>query len=149
MVSNLLPAGNMETLQQIQASGWQHHRHSQHVVPVTRGIDSHFPREGSSSLRLQAWTSGTDETSGISSNLQYLRSRLPYGSPLLCRVLRGDVLHIRGWVNIAEPLQHHGDGLVIYDSIGGITMADRFHHTAGMEAFLFSQGCALKMVPSK
>ena len=50
-------------------------------------------------------------------------------------VLRGDVLHIRGWVNIAEPLQHHGDGLVIYDSIGGITMADRFHHTAGWKPF--------------
>ena len=135
--ANLLPAGNMETLQQIQAAGWQHHRHSQHVVQSLVELTPHFPREGSSSLRLQAWTSGTDVTSGISSNPtipSFLEAPVWITSPSV-PVLRGDVLHIRGWVNISEPLQHHGDGLVIYDSIGGITMADRFHHTAGWKPF--------------
>ena len=69
-----------------------------------------------------------------SSTPSFLESPVWITSPKVS-VQRGDVLHFRGWVNITEPLQHHGDGLVIYDSIGGITMADRFHHTTGWQPF--------------
>ena len=126
--ANQLKAGGMETLDQLQASGWQHHRHPNHAVQSLVELTPHFPREGSSSLRIQAWTAEPAVTPS------FLESPVWITSPKVS-VKRGDVLHLRGWINITEPLQHHGDGLVIYDSIGGITMADRFHHTTGWQPF--------------
>lgn len=126
--ANLLKAGNMEALQQVQSAGWQHHRHPQHSVQSLVELTPHFPREGSSSLRLQAWSSDASSTPS------FLEAPVWITSPAIS-VNQGDVLHIRGWINITEPLQHHGDGLVVYDSIGGITMADRFHHTTGWQPF--------------
>ena len=126
--ANQLKAGGMETLNRLQAAGWQHHRHPNHTVQSLVELTPHFPREGTSSLRIQAWTMEQSSTPS------FLESPVWITSPKVS-VQRGDVLHFRGWVNITEPLQHHGDGLVIYDSIGGITMADRFHHTTGWQPF--------------
>lgn len=125
---NQLKAGGMESLNQVQASGWRHHRHPQHIVQSLVELTPHFPREGTSSLRIQAWT--TQQTSTPS----FLEAPVWITSPEV-PVQQGEVLHIRGWVNITEPLQHHGDGLLVYDSIGGISMADRFHHTTGWQPF--------------
>ncbi|MBA62027.1 MAG: hypothetical protein CMJ76_06635 [Planctomycetaceae bacterium] len=126
--ANQLTAGSMEMLNQVQAAGWQHHRHPQHVVQSLVELTPHFPREGESSLRLQAWT--TEQASTPS----FLEAPVWITSPEV-PVRQGEVLHIRGWINITEPLQHHGDGLVVYDSIGGISMGDRFHHTTGWQPF--------------
>ncbi len=126
--ANQLKAGGMESLNQIRGAGWQHHRHPNHPVQSLVEITPHFPREGTSSLRLQAWMSETTTTPS------FLEAPVWITSPKV-PVQQGDVLHIRGWVNISEPLQHNGDGLVVYDSIGGITMADRFHHTTGWQPF--------------
>ncbi|MEE2676257.1 MAG: hypothetical protein VX876_04795 [Planctomycetota bacterium] len=126
--ANQLKAGGMENLKQVQAAGWQHHRHPHHVVQSLVELTPHFPREGTSSLRLQAWTTQSSITpSFLEAPVWITSGEIP--------VQRGEVLHIRGWVNITEPLQHHGDGFVVYDSIGGIGMADRFHHTTGWQPF--------------
>jgi hypothetical protein len=125
---NLLPASNMEDLNQMRRGGWQHHRDPNHSVKSLVEITSHNPREGNRCLRIQAWQDPNVAASSL------LFAPVWISSPSVA-VQAGDVLRIHGWVNIPAPLKHQGDGLVIYDSITGTVLADRFHHTAGWQSF--------------
>ena len=125
---NLLPASSMEDLSQMQRGGWKHHRDPNHSIKSLVEITSHDPREGNRCLRIQAWQDPTLTASSL------LSAPVWISSPSVT-VQAGDVLRIHGWVNIPAPLKHQGDGLVIYDSITGTVLADRFHHTAGWQSF--------------
>jgi hypothetical protein len=125
---NLLPGSNMEDLNQMRQGGWQHHRDPNHVVKSLVEITSHNPREGNRCLRIQAW-----QDPNLAAN-SLLSAPVWISSPSVA-VQTGDVLRIHGWINIPIPLKHQGDGLVIYDSITGTVLADRFHHTTGWQSF--------------
>jgi hypothetical protein len=125
---NLLLGSSMEDLNQMQRGGWKHHRDPNHSVKSLVEITSHNPREGNRCLRIQAWQNPNLAASSL------LSAPVWISSPSVA-VQAGDVLRIHGWVNIPAPLKHQGDGLVIYDSITGTVLADRFHHTAGWQSF--------------
>jgi hypothetical protein len=125
---NLLPGSSMEDLNQMRRGGWKHHRDTQHTVKSLVEITSHNPLEGNRCLRIQAW----QDPDIVASSL--LSAPVWISSPSV-DVQAGDVLRIHGWINIPAPLKHQGDGLVIYDSITGTVLADRFHHTNGWQSF--------------
>ena len=125
---NLLAGSSMEDLNQMQRGGWKHHRDPNHSVKSLVEITSHNPREGNRCLRIQAWQDPNLAASSL------LSAPVWVSSPSVA-VQTGDVLRIHGWVNIPAALKHQGDGLVIYDSITGTVLADRFHHTAGWQSF--------------
>ncbi|MBT6846778.1 MAG: hypothetical protein HOA14_05105 [Planctomycetaceae bacterium] len=125
---NLLPGSSMEDLNLMRRGGWKHHRDPDHSVKTLVELTSHNPREGNRCLRIQAWQDPDLATSSL------LSAPVWISSPSVA-VQTGDVLRIHGWVNIPVPLKHQGDGLVIYDSITGTVLADRFHHTSGWQAF--------------
>jgi hypothetical protein len=125
---NLLPGSSMEDLNQMRRGGWKHHRDPNHSIKSLVEITSHNPREGNRCLRMQAWQDPDTTASSL------LSAPVWISSPSVA-VQAGDVLRIHGWINIPAPLKHQGDGLVIYDSITGTVLADRFHHTAGWQSF--------------
>ncbi len=49
-------------------------------------------------------------------------------SPAL-RVNAGTVLRIEGWVRVPEPITRSVDGLMVFDSLGGEALAQRFDAT--------------------
>jgi len=126
--ANLLGGSSMENLQRMRQAGWQHHRHPDHPVNSLVELTPHFPREGQHCLRIQTWQPEGQSPASLLSAPVWITS------PVIS-VKKGDLLRIHGWINIPKRLQHQGDGLVIYDSITGTPLADRFHHTTGWQPF--------------
>ena len=50
-------------------------------------------------------------------------------------VQAGQIVRIQGWVKIPAAIRGSQDGLLIYDSLGGTPLAERFLQTKGWQEF--------------
>ena len=135
--TNRLQGGDFESLTSLVNRKWQYYRHPSHSIESVVSMSSEFVRQGRHCLKIN--TSISDDRLIDSS---FTESPMWLASPPVA-VHAGQMVKINGWVNIPEKLISNGDGLLVFDSIGGVSLAERFHQTSGWQPFTF-----LRMAPS-
>lgn len=124
---NRLPGGEMENLDSMFAAGWRHSLLDGSRVVTDVELSTQVPHGGQRSLHLHV---GADATNGSPAWIEavpvWVRS-----SPV--PVHRGQRLQIHAWVRVDRPIRGSVDGLVIFDSIGGIDLAQRITVTEGWQ----------------
>lgn len=120
-----LGGGDMESLDQLTQLGWRQQRRLPPGVAADVSISLQNPHSGRSALRLQAIAADRSKDGN------------PVERPLLwitsapVRVRLGQIARIHAWVNVPERLQGTHDGLLVFDSLGGLDLAERVHQTRG------------------
>lgn len=123
---NGLPAGDFESLEHMQRSGWQNHRIDTSALTTRVELSSERVVLGRKSLKLTVTptsTSGTVE-----------ETPLWIISPSV-KVQPNQMVQVHGWINIPQMIQGNMDGLKITDSSGGASLAERIVSTDGWEEF--------------
>jgi hypothetical protein len=108
--------------------GWQHVRYAEPGIKSGAELSPRDPRFGRFSLRL--WAQPTDPTEPpplVETPPVWIES------PGI-EVTAGELLRIRGWVRVG-PVAGSVDGLLIFDSTGGLPLAERIENTDGWKAF--------------
>jgi hypothetical protein len=129
--ANSLPAGDFEDLEHLRATGWQNISHAGNAVRTWVELSPQSPRGVGSSLRLQATAADPKSPPVVIEHapLQIISPPIP--------VRRGQLVRIGGWVRVPEPITASPDGVLIYDSLGGAMLGQRFQRTDGWQEFSF------------
>jgi len=129
--ANSLAAGGFESLEHLRATGWQNLSQAGETVRTWVELSPQSPRGAGTSLRLQATAVDpkTPPTALESPPLRIVSPPVP--------VRRGQLLRIHGWVRVPEQITASPDGLVVYDSVGGPALGERFQVTEGWHEFAF------------
>jgi len=127
---NRLPQGELEDLGAMLHAGWNHFQHPTPGLASEANLAPGAAHSGRFGLRLAARP--LDPESG-----QTLVESPPVWivSPAIS-LDAGQVVVIRGWVQIPAPLTGSVDGLVILDSISGEPLAERIGETVGWQEFV-------------
>jgi hypothetical protein len=133
---NVLIGGEFESLDHILQNGWRHVQHPQDGVRAWADLAAgnrpqETPNSGQFSLHLaaQPLTEAATGTLVESAPVWITSPEIP--------VTAGQVLRISGWVNVPKKIEGNLDGLLIFDSIGGDVMAERFPVTKGWQKFTY------------
>jgi hypothetical protein len=126
---NALAGGDFENLQLLQSSGWRNLVGQQPELGTAVELSLHAPHAGRSALRVQCWPAHMDQAPVIieSPPIAIISAPVP--------VRTGQILRIHGWARVPSPIQGSMDGLVIYDSLAGMDLAERIHETNDWREF--------------
>jgi hypothetical protein len=124
---NELAAGEFEDLAHLLETGWVQDRSAARGIESKVELSLDTPRAGRSSLKLEAWSTATDLTDVEAWPVWITSAPVP--------VRTGDLVRIRGWVRVPEPLKGSTDGLLIFESTSGAELAERVPVTAGWQPF--------------
>ena len=114
--------------------GWRHEQHQWEKDITGFAFLSEHPRPGGvgkRSLNLKVGSAKPPE-----SNVQVETAPIWITTPGI-PVSTGQLLCVSGWIYIEEQLKGTADGLIVWDSIGGDTLALRFNKTNGWRQFVF------------
>lgn len=126
---NVQVAGDMESLDQMLKAGWRQQRQTPAGVASDVSLSLQDPRAGRSALRLQAWAADVRQApQALDRPLVWITS-----SPIPVR--QGQLVRIHGWANVPRQLAASGEGLLVFDSIGGSELGDRIRLTQGWREF--------------
>ncbi|MCA9209589.1 MAG: hypothetical protein KDA55_14590, partial [Planctomycetales bacterium] len=128
--SNLLAGGEFEDLNHTLASGWQQHRRPIDHVAANVEFSLETPQSGRSCLRMQTWK--TDQQAAPT----VMEVAPLWITSAATPVEAGQVVRIHGWVKVPEAIEGSLDGLMIFDSFGGQSLAERVTRTGGWREFL-------------
>jgi len=123
--ANRLPGGDME-MRTLEQAGWIALSHRvAGTAPARRNISSVAAKSGQSGL----WLSVAPEN-------PQRRPRQLETAPLWVTtpampIEMGEMICVHGWIRIPQPLESTVDGLMIFDSLGGESLALRFTETGG------------------
>lgn len=134
---NRLGGGDFESLTSLVNQKWRYFRHANHAIESVVSLSSEFVRQGRHCLKINTSISDDHLLDGA-----FAESPMWLSSPPTT-VQAGQMVRINGWINIPEKLISNGDGLLVFDSIGGVSLAERFHQTSGWQPFTL-----LRMAPS-
>lgn len=148
---NVLPGGDFEDLESLLAAGWRHYqapapgvrceadlsgRVRTAAAPLQVGSipDGSFQRPqrtGRFCLRLAATATeaGAAEALVETPPVWITSPAVPVGA--------GQLLRISGWINVPQKIAGSGDGLVVFDSIGGAATAIHFDKPGAWQPFTF------------
>jgi len=123
---NLLPAGDFEDLPHLVRSGWRHDRDLPPGLQATVDLTTDDARAGRSALRIQVHSTTVTQAGD---NVPVTITSAPIA------VRHGRLARIRGWVKIPRDISGSRDGLLIYDSMSGRSLAERVTATRGWREF--------------
>lgn len=126
---NVQAAGDMESLDLMLSAGWQQQRTTESNFGAELSLSLSDPHSGRSALRLQTWATDPKRIPAALEKPPLVVSSSPVP------VRQGQTVRIRGWVQVPRRLAASGDGLVIFDSLGGPDLADRVRLTQGWREF--------------
>jgi hypothetical protein len=127
---NALPAGDFENLEHLRATGWHNTSLNSGPVRTLVELSPQTPHGGLSALRLAAWAAEAQPPpAAVETPPIQIRS-----APV--RVRAGQLVAIRGWVRVPQRIASSQDGLLVYDSITGPALAERFTATEGWREFV-------------
>jgi len=140
----VLPGGEFESLDLILSAGWRHYQFAQDGVQLEADLtrstrdekepavgEAYSPRPTSFCLRLAARPVDSRASTGMLESAPLWIESPPLG------VRAGQLLRITGKVSVGAPITGSFEGLMIYDSIGGDVLAQRFDRTEGWRAFSY------------
>ena len=125
--TNLLAGGDFESLEHMEGNGWQQSRAREPGIETAVELSLIAPRSGRSSLRLQVWSSVHNTIGDGGWPISITSAAVP--------VQPGQLIRIGGWVKVAETIRGSLDGLMIFDSCGGLDLAQRIEETEGWQEF--------------
>ena len=126
---NLVAGGDFDTIQTAMTGGWQHFWHETRRVQSRVDILPEASRSGPAGLRLAAlWTDPSIPPTPIETPPVWVTS-----PPIHVEV--GTLVRIHGWVHIPTPLTGSVDGLMIFDSMTGMALAERIGETTDWQSF--------------
>ncbi len=123
---NGLPAGDFESLEHMQRSGWENHRIDATNLSTRVELSSGQVVLGRKSLKM---TVTPNSSAGVVEE-----TPLWIVSPTV-KVQPNQMIQIHGWINVPQTLRGNMDGLMITDSFGGAALAERIISTDGWEEF--------------
>ncbi len=126
---NLLRGGEFDDLEPVRRAGWQHFQLPQRLVASSVELSHAGPHGGGYCLRLKndVAVKGDVPTIIESSPLWITTPAIP--------VSAGQVMQVHGWIRVPRPLTASVDGLMIVDSLGGESLAERIGQTRGWQEF--------------
>lgn len=125
---NVLPAGGFEDLSALEAAGWRHYRGADAGLATTVELAASAARQGASGLVLRA--TADDGQPAVETPPLWITS-----APV--RVKAGQLVRISGWVKLPRPVTGASDGLLIFDSAGGLPLALRIREPGEWREFVF------------
>jgi hypothetical protein len=125
---NLLPSGNFEDVHAQTAVGW---RHEQDVPAGMQAGAELYPyaHQGKYCLRLLAAMSSPTPQPALGG-----REFVRYTTPTIT-VHAGHAIRIGGWIKVPASVQASQDGVMIYDSLYGRSLALRFREQTDWQRF--------------
>ncbi len=124
---NRLPAGSCENLQLMVAAGWQHHKHQQEGVTTHVELARQDAHSGRYSLRLEA---RPEDASGEQRLLESPPVQV-VAAPAV--IPPNTIARIQMWVRVPKAIRGSRDGVLIADSLGGDSLAERVQKTEGWQ----------------
>ncbi len=116
---NLLPAGDFENLGHLRGYGWQNISLVSESVHGSVELSPLTPHGGTACLRLRAAaTDPRDQPAALElPPVKIVSPPIPVRS--------GQLVRIHGWIRVPQPIKSSQDGLLVYDSLAGIQLAER------------------------
>jgi hypothetical protein len=127
---SLLAGGDFENLQQMIGTGWRHFEHAQPNVQTTVELSPAAPYSGQFCLKITAQPHKPDAAATLIESTPLWITSAP------AHLESGDIVCIRGRVRIAKPITGSIDGLMIIDSLGGESLAERMNQASGWKPFV-------------
>lgn len=134
---NRLAGANFENLEELLALGWRHVVQALPDVETEAGLSPEGAHGGRYSLRISCRPRQGHYTP------QLVESSPAWVTSAPVSVDPGQWVRIQGWVRIPAPLTGTVDGLMIYDSEAGRSLAERFGATQGWQQFTMYRGASL------
>ncbi|MDR1924467.1 MAG: hypothetical protein LBQ66_08830 [Planctomycetaceae bacterium] len=122
---NRLLSGDMENVVFWQQSGWISQRHKIEGISDLLSISPQASRTGAGGLRIV-----TQADNGESKPKQIETAPIWVISPPI-QINMGELICVNGWIRIPNLIESGVDGLTIFDSLGGESLAIRFKETKG------------------
>ena len=119
----LLPAGDMERIEDLASSGWRHFALPPAEIRTHVEITPTSASSGRGSLRLVAAASRTDQPPVVVETPPVWVTTPPIQPP------GGSLVEISAQVHVPGPMTGSVDGLIVYDSLGGPALAERVRTT--------------------
>ena len=126
---NVLAGGDMESLEQLTATGWRNQRRLPDGVQSDVSLSLQSPHGGRTALRIAAWA--TDPANGPT----FVERPPVWITSNAVPVRQGQVARIHGWVFVPRPILGSQEGLLVFDSIGGPELGERLSVTRGWREF--------------
>ncbi len=126
---NRLPGGDFEELPAMLDAGWNHFRYSSGGIRTAADLVAGAAHSGNSGLRLRVRAEDPDNPPVVVETPPVWIT-----SPAL-PVEAGQLVCIRGWVQIPAAVTGSVDGLLIIDSLSGEALAQRIGQTDGWQEF--------------
>ncbi len=126
---NALAGGDFENLQLLQSSGWRNLVGQQPELGPLWNCRCTRPTPAALPYACSAGPTQTDQAPVTleSPPISIISAPVP--------VQTGQILRIHGWARVPSPIQGSMDGLVIYDSLAGVDLAERIHETNDWREF--------------
>jgi hypothetical protein len=126
---NQLPAGDCEDFQTLLRAGWRHVKHPLDGIESTVEVVPGGPPSGQSCLRMEV------HSIDPRANATLVESAPVWVTSAAVHLAQGQIVCIRGKVRVPSPVRGSVDGLMIVDSLGGESLAERIGQTNGWEEF--------------
>lgn len=133
---NRLAGADFEDLDKLLQLGWRHVVQELPEVETEAGLSPEAPHSGRYSLRMVCRPQQGQYTPRL------VESSPAWVTTAPVSVEPGQWVRIRGWVRIPSPLTGSVDGLMVYDSEAGRSLASRFGATNGWEQFTMYRGAS-------
>jgi hypothetical protein len=117
--ANRLPEGNFEDLTAMLRAGWKHYQHRQRGITTAVDLSPQAAHSGRAGLLLRAVADDPENKPSLVETPPLWVTSAPVN------VHEGDLLHIQGWLRIAQPITGSLDGLLIIDTLSGEALAQR------------------------
>lgn len=125
---NTLPGGDFENLDQMMQNRWENRKLNLEGLQTKVELVPAAMVDGESGLRMSV-VGQTRDGMIESTPLWIATGRVA--------VKAGQMVRIHGWIKIERPIQNSMDGLMVWDSLGGLEMAERLPVTSGWQEFAF------------
>ena len=120
---NLLPAGDMEAIEQLATTGWRHFVQSTADISTAVELSSLQPATGQTSLRMIAAATDPEQAPLVLETPPLWITTPPI------QAAAGTLMEISAQVWVPESVQGSVDGLLVFDSYGGPALAERVNRT--------------------
>jgi hypothetical protein len=130
-----LTGGDFENVQSWLRAGWDHIQHPVPGIQPQPDLAPEAARSGGLGLRLTVTAKDPKQVPGLVETPPVWITSAPVN--LEARSL----VAIRGWVRIPDPIEGSVDGLLIFDSLAGRTLAERIKATDGWQEFVLYRVC--------
>jgi hypothetical protein len=126
---NQIAAGEFEDIETMMRAGWQYIQHPAPNLQTWVNLAPQAARTGRLGLRLMVTAVDPQNPPAVVETPPIL-----FTSPAV-QVEAGQIVCIRGWVQVPAPITGSIDGLLIVDSLSGEALADRIVKTDGWRQF--------------